>query len=118
MTLFWDLSLGNLGIAFCIDPHRPHHLLFQRKHGLFKKAYELGVLCSVEVAIIIVGMCISACAKTMPRPCSIFIISHIFFSIADHRADCLLQNIVQDVNKSSMNILQMISGKSSIAACR
>lgn len=29
---------------------------FQRKNGLFKKAYELGVLCSVDVAVIIFGM--------------------------------------------------------------
>jgi hypothetical protein len=28
---------------------------FQRKNGLFKKAYELGVLCSVDVAVIIFG---------------------------------------------------------------
>ena len=27
--------------------------LFQRKNGLFKKAYELGVLCSVDVAVIV-----------------------------------------------------------------
>ena len=28
-------------------------LAFQRKNGLFKKAYELGVLCSVDVAVIV-----------------------------------------------------------------
>lgn len=31
------------------------HTLTQRKTGLFKKAYELGVLCSVDVAVIIFG---------------------------------------------------------------
>ena len=29
----------------------------QRNYGLFKKVYELGVLCSVYIAVIILGMC-------------------------------------------------------------
>ena len=32
-----------------------YHHHHQRKNGLFKKAYELGVLCSVDVAVIIFG---------------------------------------------------------------
>ena len=47
------------GLAFYIiaSPPPPHlaYPSIQRKNGLFKKAYELGVLCSVEVAVIIFG---------------------------------------------------------------
>ena len=32
-------------------------LVEQRKNGPFKKAYELGVLCSVDIAVIILSMC-------------------------------------------------------------
>ena len=45
----------------------------QRKNGLFKKAYELGVLCSVEVAVIIFGRLFSNFYPDDPD--SIFIVA-------------------------------------------
>jgi MADS-box transcription factor len=42
--------LSKIGSSFLNYHHLP-----QRKTGLFKKAYELGVLCSVDVAVIIFG---------------------------------------------------------------
>ncbi|THH30512.1 hypothetical protein EUX98_g3682 [Antrodiella citrinella] len=50
---FYTHSLGIvLTFAFARARRHPHQHL-QRKNGLFKKAYELGVLCSVDVAVII-----------------------------------------------------------------
>jgi hypothetical protein len=44
-------------------------LFNQRKNGLFKKAYELGVLCSVDIAVIIFGRCSS------PRSLAVYLLS-------------------------------------------
>lgn len=40
-------------MAFCLDCDA--EIVLQRKNGLFKKAYELGVLCSVDVCVVIFG---------------------------------------------------------------
>ncbi|KAE9404587.1 SRF-like protein [Gymnopus androsaceus JB14] len=47
--------MGRRKIAIEPIPHERNRSVtfLKRKHGLFKKAYELGVLCSVDVAVII-----------------------------------------------------------------
>jgi SRF-type transcription factor (DNA-binding and dimerisation domain) len=66
-----------LGILYyrLTPPPPPPYLTYpyiQRKNGLFKKAYELGVLCSVEVAVIIFGRLL---IFILNDPDSIFIIA-------------------------------------------
>jgi hypothetical protein len=44
----------------------------QRKNGLFKKAYELGVLCSVDIAVIVFG------TSSPSSPTSTTVLTHPF----------------------------------------
>lgn len=62
-------------VAKIITFRVPSCPFLQRKNGLFKKAYELGVLCSVDVAVIIFGAYYSALypANTLLTLESIFI---------------------------------------------
>lgn len=50
--MHYSLGIARLPAAVA---HFHFDLFKQRKNGLFKKAYELGVLCSVDVAVIIFG---------------------------------------------------------------
>jgi SRF-type transcription factor (DNA-binding and dimerisation domain) len=84
-------------------PPNPFSILIsQRKNGLFKKAYELGVLCSVDVAVIIFGS--SVAPALLPAS---------FGFHADNRSIFIFQRHDQDMKSSFMNILHLIYAVSS-----
>ena len=49
------LRVSQLPQTHCDQPLTRHRTFLKRKGGLFKKAHELSVLCSVDVAVIIFG---------------------------------------------------------------
>lgn len=46
-----------ISIAPIADDRNRSVTFLKRKNGLFKKAYELGILCSADVAVVVFSRC-------------------------------------------------------------